>query len=672
VYDVVVIGGGATGSGVALDASSRGLKVACVERGDFASETSSRSTKLIWAGIRYLGTAAASLLSAKNLFRHPLRTVREFVDEFQMVLHCHKERRYMTTTQRHLCHWMPIAVPFREWLMTESPPMGHPLFALFPVLAPFVFKFYDALSGFSCPSSYLLTRKRALEVFPQLDSANLLYCAVFYEAMHNDARTNLAIALTAAEKGACIANYVEAIGLVKDEGSNVAKGVLVRDRISKRTWPIRANKVVLAGGPFTDELRKMETATGPTTNTNDNKHSPAVKGAAGTHLVLPGYFLPKNLGLLDPNTSDGRFMFILPWMGHTLVGTTDRPSDADTLPEPPEEDIDWILNECQRYLSPDLRPRRSHVLSAWTGWRPLAVDPHAPPDAPVSRDHVISENPETGTIFIAGGKWTTWRQMAEEVTDRLVGPNGPPSRTLAITLHGGGTGYSSHLPYQLVHKYDGMDQDVAEHLVSTYGDRAWEVCELAKPVGSDLWPRFGTPVVDGFPIIDAEVRYACREYACTLEDVLCRRTRLAFLNKQAAIAAITKVADIMAQELGWTEDSKMDHMKSARIYLETYGGRNPIKTDKLLRIASLESPDRLFAALDRDANGSIDIHEVAEAVSILGLSFSDNEVKRVFEDMDERGRGEVNVDRFKEWWTHKFKGSVLYKQMVNEVEKRHQ
>lgn len=352
------------------------------------------------------------------------------------------------------------------------------------------------------------------------------------------------------------------------------------------------------------------------------------------------------------------------WKGHTLVGTTDRKSPAERLPEPPENDIDWILHECQKYLSKDLKVRRSDVLSAWTGWRPLAVDPHAPPGAPASRDHVISENPETGVIFIAGGKWTTWRQMAEEVTDRVMGDKKAKSQTLGIKLHGG-EGYSDKLPFQLIQKYS-MSQEVAEHLACTYGSRAWEVCELARPTGKE-WPRFGIPLVEGFPYIDAEVTYACREYACTIEDVLSRRTRLAFLNKKAACAAIPQVADLMAEEHGWTEQVKQGHMKAARLYVESYGGKFPMKADALLREASIESPDKLFDALDRDGNGYIDRQEVGEAVSILGLKMSEKAIDKAFDEMDTSGRGRVSIEAFKQWWVDK-RASPLHRRLIRELQ----
>lgn len=530
-YDVLIIGGGATGAGVAFDAASRdgNLKVACIERGDFASETSSRSTKLIWAGIRYvvcchtnffastefffppvqtrslslitlflhgryLATASASLLS-KKLLTNPIDAVKDFAGEMKMVLNCHRERKYMTQQQRHLTNWIPIAIPFDKWHVSPAP-FGHPLFGFFPILAPFVLKIYDGMSGFSCPPSYVMGKTKAKEVFPQLSDRDINYCAVFYEAQHNDSRTNLAIAMSAAEYGANISNYVEMIGTIKGEGGKVI-GIKALDRMTNKTFDIYSKKVVFAGGPFTDSLREME-------EDDVRKMKPAVNGASGTHIVLPGYYCPKNIGLLDYNTSDGRFLFFLPWENHTLVGTTDTKCAAETLPAPPEDEVQWILDECGKYLSKDLRVRRSDVLSAWRGWRPLAADPHAPPGAAVSRDHVISENPDTGVLFIAGGKWTTWREMAEEVVDRVVGEKGPKSKTLDLKLFGG-EGFSDNLSIQLIQKH-GMSNDTADMLAKTYGDRSWEVCMLSEATNLN-WPRFGVPLAPNYPYISAEVRY---------------------------------------------------------------------------------------------------------------------------------------------------------------------
>eukprot|EP00521_Asterionellopsis_glacialis_P007334 CAMPEP_0195283552 /NCGR_PEP_ID=MMETSP0707-20130614/2055_1 /TAXON_ID=33640 /ORGANISM="Asterionellopsis glacialis, Strain CCMP134" /LENGTH=799 /DNA_ID=CAMNT_0040342737 /DNA_START=157 /DNA_END=2556 /DNA_ORIENTATION=- len=666
-YDVLIVGGGATGAGAALDAATRGLKVACVERGDFASETSSRSTKLIWAGIRYMATASVSLLSPK-LFTNPLDTLRDFYGEMKMVYNCHRERRYMTSKQRHLCNWVPIAIPFTSWHVSP-PPFGHWLFGFFPVLAPFVLKLYDGLSAFTCPPSYTMGKKKAKLAFPQLSDKDVKYCSVFYEAQHNDSRTNIAIALSAAEHGAHIANYVEVTDLIQHPHTDKVAGVKVVDRQTGDAFEIKASKIVFAGGPFTDMLRQMEhkakgdSSSDDVTTAATDSMTPAVRGAAGTHLVLPGYYCPNNMGLLDYNTSDGRFLFFLPWEKHTLVGTTDTKSDAKTLPAPPEDEVQWLLNECGKYLSDDLMVRRSDVLSAWVGWRPLAVDPHLPPGAPVSRDHVISENPKSGVIFIAGGKWTTWREMAEEVVDRVVGPNGPKSKTLDLTLFGG-EGYSRSLDIQLIQKH-GMTQDTAEHLAKTYGGNAWEVCELSQPTKM-AWPRFGIPLARGYPYIDAEVVYACREYACTIEDVLSRRTRLAFLNKEAALSAVERVANIMAVELGWSEDVKAEQIIVARKYVESYAGRIPKKVGASLREATYEDLKDIFEAIDRDCNGFLDRTELGELAEALGFPLSVEELDEAFAEMDTNMNGRVSLQSFEAWW-NRAGDSAFHRRLSSEL-----
>ena len=294
-FDVLVIGAGATGAGIALDAASRGLSVACIDRGDFASETSSRSTKLIWAGIKYMATATSILLS-RNLLTSPIATVKDFVGEMKMVFQCHQERRYMMQKQEHLCNWVPIAIPFDRWHVSP-PPFDHWLYGFFPVLAPAVLKFYDALSFFQCPPSYIMTARTAETTFPQLDCKNIRYCAVFYEAQHNDARTNIAIALSAIEHGAVVANYVEMTKVVTDPSSGKVVGVQALDRMTGRTLAIKAKKVVFAGGPFTDALREMEVFG------TDKYIKPAVRGAHGTHIVLPGYYCSEEVSSGENLTS---------------------------------------------------------------------------------------------------------------------------------------------------------------------------------------------------------------------------------------------------------------------------------------------------------------------------------------------------------------------------------
>ena len=267
------------------------------------------------------------------------------------MLGAHRERRFLLEKQPHLTNWVPIAVPVRSWIQWP-PPFGHPIFAIAPLVLPFIFKFYDSLSGFTCPPSHVMSKARATRKFPQLGT-DVKYVQVFYEGQHNDARTNVAIALTAAEQGACVANHVEATGLIFDgdgaagdgaAGDSAAgdgaagasrgraTGVRCVDKTTGRALDVRAKAIVFAGGPFTDALRKFE----------DPKCAPAVKGAAGTHLVLPSYYLPPDIGMLDINTSDGRFLFFIPWQGSTLVGTTDRKGDVVSTPRAPEDEVAWI------------------------------------------------------------------------------------------------------------------------------------------------------------------------------------------------------------------------------------------------------------------------------------------------------------------------------------------
>ena len=309
--DVLVVGGGATGAGAALDAATRNLSTVLIERSDFGNETSSRSTKLIWAGIRYIGTATGELLRLKNLMQ-PMTALNNFWSEFKMVINCHKERNFLLKTQRHLTHWMPIAVPIKSWFISP-PPMNHPLFGFLPLLLPLVMKFYDFLGKFQCPPSHIISKNRAKRKFPQLDNDNFKYVQCFYEGMHNDARTCLSIALTAIQHGALCLNYVEMVDVLYDDDDGRAIGIRCVDTLTMDEFDVFAKSIVFAGGPFTDELRLKE----------DPNSQPAVNGAAGTHIVLPGYYI-NDIGLLDINTSDGRFLFFLPWLGSTLVGTTDR------------------------------------------------------------------------------------------------------------------------------------------------------------------------------------------------------------------------------------------------------------------------------------------------------------------------------------------------------------
>lgn len=544
IYDLLIVGGGATGAGVALDAATRGLKVALVERDDFSSGTSSKSTKLVHGGVRYLEKAVWEL----------------DYNQYKLVREALRERKYFLDTAPHLSSWLPIMIPLDKWWK-----------------APYFWagtKFYDFLAGSGqIESSYFLTKSKALDAFPMLSRTDLVGALVYYDGAHNDSRMNVSLAMTGALYGATIVNHVEVTGLEKDASGRLC-GARVKDLVQEKNgkkaeeFSIRARGIINATGPFTDALRKMD----------DQSVKEIVAPSSGVHVVLPGYYSPKNMGLIDPQTSDGRVIFFLPWQGNTIAGTTDAPTDILKNPIAGEEEIDWILSEISHYLSPDVKVRRGDVLAAWSGIRPLVKDPKAKNTESLVRNHLIDVSP-SGLMTCAGGKWTTYRQMAEECVDEALQEYklAPKAFPNAINISGsegiddgarlngscqthqvklvGAHGFSKTLFINLIQHF-GVETDVAKHLTESYGDRAWTVAALSSPT-EQRFPVRGERISPLYPFIDGEVRYAVRhEYAQTAIDVIARRMRLAFLNAQAALEALPKVIDIMGAELKWDSHRK--------------------------------------------------------------------------------------------------------------------
>ncbi|KAF2142397.1 uncharacterized protein K452DRAFT_297695 [Aplosporella prunicola CBS 121167] len=558
-YDLLVIGGGATGTGIALDAATRGLKVAMVERDDFSSGTSSKSTKLVHGGVRYLEKAVWEL----------------DYNQYKLVVEALRERRYFLDTAPHLSSWLPIMIPLDKWWK-----------------APYFWagtKFYDFLAGSeNIESSYFLTKSRALEAFPMLKKSDLVGALVYYDGAHNDSRMNVSLAMTAALYGATVVNHIEVTGLEKDANGRLS-GARVKDCIDEsngktpQEFSIRAKGIINATGPFTDSIRKMD----------DQKVQEIVAPSSGVHVILPGYFSPSNMGLIDPSTSDGRVIFFLPWQGNTIAGTTDAPTDIQQNPIAGEEEINWILNEISGYLAPDINVRRSDVLAAWSGIRPLVRDPKAQKTEGLVRNHLITTS-TSGLMTCAGGKWTTYREMAEQTVDEAIKEfklqpkaiTTPPriSGTEAVddkaTLDGscqthrvrliGAHGYSKTLFINLIQHY-GIETEVAHHLTTAYGDRAWTVSALSDPTNLQF-PVRGKRISPLYPFVDGEVRYAVQhEYAQTAVDVIARRTRLAFLNAQAALEALPNVIDLMTAELGWDRKRQEREWRDAMTYLGSMG-----------------------------------------------------------------------------------------------------
>uniref|UniRef100_A0A8C5TJR0 Glycerol-3-phosphate dehydrogenase, mitochondrial n=1 Tax=Malurus cyaneus samueli TaxID=2593467 RepID=A0A8C5TJR0_9PASS len=526
-----------------------------LERDDFSSGTSSRSTKLIHGGVRYLQKAIMKL---------------DF-EQYRMVKEALEERAHLLQSAPHLSAPLPIMLPIYKWWQLPYYWIG--------------IKLYDLVAGSQClKSSYVLTKSRALELFPMLRKDRLVGAIVYYDGITEP-----------------------------DSGRLRVCGVRCRaDVLTGKEFDVRAKCVINATGPFTDSVRKM-----------DDQEVPNIcQPSAGVHIVMPGYYSPDNMGLLDPATSDGRVIFFLPWEKMTIAGTTDSPTDVTSHPIPTEEDINFILSEVRNYLGADVEVRRGDVLAAWSGIRPLVTNPNSKDTQSISRNHVVNIS-DSGLITIAGGKWTTYRAMARDTIDAAIQEHklkAGSCRTMGLQLEGA-QDWSPTLYIRLVQDY-GLESEVAQHLASTYGDKAFEVAKIAQVTGK-RWPIVGKRLVSEFPYIEAEVVYGVKEYARTAVDMISRRTRLAFLNVQAAEEALPRIVDIMAKELNWTEQKKKEELETAKTFLYYEMGYK-VKTDQLTdssEISLVPSESRgeykkRFHMFDKDKKGFITILDVQRVLQV--------------------------------------------------------
>jgi glycerol-3-phosphate dehydrogenase len=482
-WDIIIVGGGATGVGVAIDAASRGYDTLLLEGSDFGKGTSSRSTKLVHGGVRYLERGNVSL-----------------------VMEALKERGILRQNAPHLVSDLAFIVPNYDWW--EAPFYGLGL------------KLYNILSGkYGFGPSKVLSREETLQRLPTINRDGLRGGVVYYDGQFDDARLLISMVATAAEQGATLINYCRVTGLTKDRDGFV-NGVAARDEESGQEFTATAKVVVNATGPFTDALRRLA----------DPSVKAMISPSQGIHLVFDRSFLPGNSAIMVPHTSDGRVLFAIPWHGHTLVGTTDTAIPEPTLePSPMEEEIEFILKTAGEYLHK--APTRSDVLSVFTGIRPLVKAANSNNTAALSRDHTIHID-ESGLLSIAGGKWTTYRNMAEDGVNHAAILGKLPERecfTKQINIHG----------------FHPQAQKFG-HL-SFYGSDAPAIQELMQRE-----PELAQPLTGTLPYVGAEVVWAVRyEMARTVEDVLCRRTRSLFLNAKAAMEAAPKVASLMARELAY-------------------------------------------------------------------------------------------------------------------------
>jgi len=515
-WDVVVIGGGATGAGVALDAASRGFSVLLLEREDFGKGTSSRSTKLVHGGVRYLEQGNVSL-----------------------VMEALQERGILLGNAPHLVHDLPFVVPNYSWW--ETPFYGIGL------------KIYDLLAGkYGFGRSRILSLAETLALLPNIRQDGLRGGVIYHDGQFDDARLLIALLATAAEHGATILKYAPAVALARDSDGFI-NGVYVVDRESCERFHAGARVVINAAGIFADEVRRLA----------DSDAQSMLAPSQGVHLVFDKSFLRGDTAIMVPHTADGRVLFAIPWHGHTLVGTTDTPIDEPSYePVPFEHEVQFILETAAQYLSRP--PRRSDILSAFAGIRPLVKDAGADTGttSALSRDHTIHID-TSGLLTIVGGKWTTYRHMAEDAVNHAITLgrlDDAPCITRSLHIHGyvapERPAADSGCPFR------GDDCDP----LLVYGADADAIRALA---ASD--PALGEPLDPELPIIGAQIAWAARnEMARTLDDALSRRTRALLLNAAAAERMASAAAALLAKELGkdrtWANEQVATFLQLAAQY----------------------------------------------------------------------------------------------------------
>ncbi len=515
-FDILVIGGGATGLGVAVDAASRGFTTALVEAADFASATSSRSTKLVHGGVRYLAEM-----------------------QFALVTEALEERALLCANAPHLVHDLAFIVPRYHWW--EGPFYGAGL------------RLYDALAGRrNLGPSRALSRDETIRAIPGVREEGLLGGIEYHDAQFDDARMALALARTAAARGACVANRVRCTGLVKVDGQVV--GAEVRDLESGRAFTVHASIVVNATGVFADEVRRLD----------DADARPSLVPSRGTHIVLPRSFLPGDHAIMVPHTDDGRVLFVIPWHGRTLVGTTDTEVERPELePRASGDDIDFILRNAGRYLARE--PRRADILSVFAGLRPLAKPSRdaskgdsskgdASSSKKVSREHQLEVSP-SGLVTVTGGKWTTYRRMAEETVDLAMETAGLEVRA-CVTEHLRLHGFTLHA---------GVEAGLPDTR-RMYGS---DLAAIGAIEARD--PRLADPYTPALPLTRSEVLFAVEsEMARTVDDVLARRSRALLLDARAAASIADEVAATMAPVLKWSPEAARASAAEFRAIAEGY------------------------------------------------------------------------------------------------------
>ena len=495
-WDLLVIGGGATGAGIAVDAAARGYSVLLCEAADFGSGTPSRSTKLVHGGVRYLQQGNLSL-----------------------VMEALHERGRLLRNAPHLVRELGFVVPHYAWW--EAPWYGIGL------------KVYDLLAGkYGFGSSKLLSKEKVLEEIPTLETDGLRGGVRYFDGQFDDARLLISLVQTAAAQGATLLNHAR-VAALRHNSAGLVCGAIVHDRESGEEFEVQARAVINATGAFVDEVRRLD----------DPSARAIVTPSQGVHLVFDRRFLPGDTAIMVPRTRDKRVMFAIPWHGHTLVGTTDTPIESASLePRAQAEEIDFLLETSAEYLEND--PTRDDVLSVWTGIRPLVGSSDEDSTASLSRDHTVLTS-ASGLVTITGGKWTTYRRMAKDavkVAATIGELDERPCPTKDLRLHGWREPNEAHEPLRGADPFSEYGADAA-----ALAALSREFLEVPRGDRIDL----GTPLHPELPICGAHLLWGVRfEMARTVEDLLARRTRALFLHAAAAASMAPVGAAILAAELG--------------------------------------------------------------------------------------------------------------------------
>ncbi len=500
-WDIVIIGGGATGLGIAADAASRGLKTLLLEQHDLAKGTSSRSTKLVHGGVRYLAQG-----------------------NIKLVLHALKERGLLLKNAPHLVKKQAFIIPCYTWL---------------DVLKYFIgLTIYDWLAGkLSFGKSVFLSKKQVLGALLGIKEDNLKGGIQYFDGKFDDARLAINIAQTAAKNGAAIINYCKVINLQK-AGESI-NGLTFTEQTSGNNYHVNAKAVINATGVYVDDVLKLDSP----------KKANMVRPSQGVHIILDQSFLKSDAALMIPKTSDGRVLFAVPWYNDVLIGTTDTPLNESLLePKALDEEIDFILNNCSQYLVK--QPSKADIKSVFAGLRPLAAtSANNNSTKEISRDHKLIVS-SSGLITITGGKWTTYRKMAEETVDLAIKLNHLSAKacnTKQLHIHG-------------------YTQENATNYLAVYGSDALQVKKLLSE--NQVFDALLHP---DFPYKAAEVVWAVRnEMVVNVEDFLARRIRILFIDAKAATEMAPKVARIMADELNLNLDWQENQVKNFIAIADNY------------------------------------------------------------------------------------------------------